>query len=198
MYRTDDRVPDPERGGGGQAEGVPRKADRRCSAGERCVSRAALGEAAKLSRGNPGPLCFACEERRAASEMGKETARRKPPAEGRGGARKSRQPEGGAEPRPGGDGRGPLTCAKGSCQRPAGPLYGGVRLCREHAEAGLARGWQEGRSLWALACERNLRKALSSGDEELTRKWSGLLEGAKARLAQAEADLAAKEARANR
>ncbi len=171
---------------------------RRCSAGERCASHAALGEPAKLSRANPGPVCYACEERRVASELGKEAARRKPPAQGRGTAREGRPPEGGAEARPGGAGGGPLTCAKGSCQRPAGRTHGGVRLCREHAEAGLARGWQEGRSLWALACERNLREALSSGDEGEARKWSGLLEEAKARLAQAEADLAAKEARADR
>jgi hypothetical protein len=158
---------------------------RRCSAGERCASYAALGGPAKLSRGNPGSVCYACEERRMASELGKGAARRKPPAQG-------------AEPRLARPRRGPLTCAKGSCQRPAGPLYGGVRLCREHAEAGLARGFHEGRSMWALTCGRNLRDALASGDEELTRKWSGLLEEAKARLAWAEADLAAKEARAHR
>ena len=52
--------------------------------------------------------------------------------------------------------------------------------------------------MWALTCERNLRGALASGDAELRRKWSGLLEEAKARLAQAEAALAAKEARARR
>jgi hypothetical protein len=91
-----------------------------------------------------------------------------------------------------------LACAEDSCQRPAVERRGGVRVCREHAEAGLARGWREGRSVWALTCERNLRGALASGDGELARKWSGLLEEAKARLAQAEADLAAKEARARR
>ena len=78
----------------------------------------------------------------------------------------------------GGDGGEPLVCAKGSCQRPPGRLQGGMRLCREHAEAGLARGWREGRALWALACDHNLRDALASGDEGLTRKWSGLLEEA--------------------
>jgi hypothetical protein len=86
-----------------------------------------------------------------------------------------------------------LVCAKGSCQRPAGRLLGGMRLCREHAEAGHDRGLQEGRALWALPCDHNLRDALASGDEGLTRKWSGLPEEAKARLAQAEADSAAKE-----
>ncbi len=41
----------------------------RCSSGERCVAYPALGEPARLSRGNPGPRCFACEERRAASRL---------------------------------------------------------------------------------------------------------------------------------
>ncbi len=41
----------------------------RCSNGKRCVAYRALGEPAKLSRGNPGPRCFACEERRAATEL---------------------------------------------------------------------------------------------------------------------------------
>jgi hypothetical protein len=52
--------------------------------------------------------------------------------------------------------------------------------------------------MWAIICDHNLREALASGEEALTRKWTGLLEEAKARLAQAEANLAAKEARANR
>jgi hypothetical protein len=41
----------------------------RCSNGKRCVAYPALGQPAKLSRGNPGPRCFACEERRAAAEL---------------------------------------------------------------------------------------------------------------------------------
>jgi hypothetical protein len=41
----------------------------RCSNGERCVAYPALGEPSKLSRGNPGPKCFACEERRATSKL---------------------------------------------------------------------------------------------------------------------------------
>ena len=188
-------MPDPARGGeGGKGGGVLREADRRCFAGERCASHAALGGPAKLSRGNPGPLCYACEERRAATELGKEAARSKP-AEGRQAALRRRSPAGGdGRSR---DGRGPLACAKGPCQRPAGRTHGGMRLCREHAEAGLARDWQEGRALWVLACERNLREALASGDGGTARKWSGLLGEAEAALARAEADLAAKEARAN-
>ena len=41
----------------------------RCSSGIRCVAYPALGEPSKLSRSNPGTRCFACEERRAASEL---------------------------------------------------------------------------------------------------------------------------------
>lgn len=40
-----------------------------CSNGTNCVAYRTLGEPAKLSRGNPGPWCFACEERRAAVEV---------------------------------------------------------------------------------------------------------------------------------
>jgi hypothetical protein len=41
----------------------------RCSNGESCVAYPALGQPAKLSRGNPGTRCFACEERRVAFEL---------------------------------------------------------------------------------------------------------------------------------
>jgi len=37
--------------------------------GQNCVAYPALGEPSKLSCGNPGPRCFACEERRAASKL---------------------------------------------------------------------------------------------------------------------------------
>ncbi len=41
----------------------------RCASRENCAAYPALGEPSKLSRGNPGPRCFACEERRAASQL---------------------------------------------------------------------------------------------------------------------------------
>ena len=41
----------------------------RCVNGENCVAYPTLGEPSKLSRGNPGPRCFACEERRVASKL---------------------------------------------------------------------------------------------------------------------------------
>ena len=34
----------------------------RCASGASCVSYPTLGEPSKLSRGNPGPRCFACEK----------------------------------------------------------------------------------------------------------------------------------------
>ncbi len=171
MYRTEDRVPDPGRGEKGQGDGVLRKAHRRCSAGERCVSRAALGRPAKLSRGNPGPLCFACEERRAATEMG---GAAKPVA--------ALMEE-----------RGPRTRGGG---RRSADRTGGVGKDPASLKVRRAREWREGRAGWALTCGRNLRDALAAGDEALARKWFSLWEGAEAALAVAEADLAAAEARA--
>ena len=41
----------------------------RCVNGENCVAYPTLGEPSKLSRGNSGPRCFACEERRVASKL---------------------------------------------------------------------------------------------------------------------------------
>jgi hypothetical protein len=64
----------------------------RCSNGKRCVAYRALKEPAKLSRGNPGPRCFACEERRAAAEL-KVTAVKSKAVESRA-AQPTSQPEG--------------------------------------------------------------------------------------------------------
>ena len=161
----------------------------RCSAGERCVSHAVLGEPAKLSRGNAGPLCFACQERRAAVTL-ERSAKAKPDA--------GREEQ--ASFAEGGDHRGAdqpsPACEKVPCERPAVEWQHGVHLCREHAKAGRAWEWRERRRMWVLSCERNLSSARSAGDEALTRKWSRLLEEAEMRLEEAEADLAAAEARA--
>ena len=40
-----------------------------CSNGIRCVAYPTLGEPSRLSRGNPGPRCFACEERRVSFQL---------------------------------------------------------------------------------------------------------------------------------
>ena len=56
--------------------------EHRCANGISCVAYPALGEPSKLSRGNPGTRCFACDQRRAASKvevasaMGEEGAER--------------------------------------------------------------------------------------------------------------------------
>ena len=64
--------------------------EERCANGPRCVAYPALGEPAKLSRGNPGTRCFACEERRVAPDSGpaaaeKEAVRRRKDRDPRGG-----------------------------------------------------------------------------------------------------------------
>jgi hypothetical protein len=54
---------------GSQSTARKARSGLRCSNGHRCVAYPALGEPAKLSRGNPGPRCFACEERRSAAQL---------------------------------------------------------------------------------------------------------------------------------
>jgi hypothetical protein len=49
----------------------------RCSNGESCVAYPALGQPSKLSRSNPGTMCFACEERRVAFELKTSAANKK-------------------------------------------------------------------------------------------------------------------------
>lgn len=41
----------------------------RCTSGANCVSYPTLGEPSKLSRGNPGARCFACEKQRGEFEV---------------------------------------------------------------------------------------------------------------------------------
>ena len=140
----------------------------RCSNGIRCVAYPTLGEPAKLSSGNPGPRCFACEERRVASEL--ETAAAK---------KKAREREQAKQ----------LNWAK-SNELPE-------HIGKEHAQAEQrAREVLELRRSSVLTCERGLRSALASGDERLVRRWSRSLREAKDRLAWAEADLSRTEKRA--
>ena len=47
----------------------------RCSNGTNCVAYPTLGEPSKLSLGNPGPRCFACEERSASSTLKRAAAK---------------------------------------------------------------------------------------------------------------------------
>jgi hypothetical protein len=143
-----------------------RTEESRCSNGIRCVAYPALGEPSKLSRGNPGRRCFACEERRVASDL-KEAAAKKKAAERRN-----------ANERP---------WAKSNQPK--------EHLRRELTEAEHAREVLERRRRSVLTCERGVHSALASGDERLVRRWSRSLREAEDRLAWAEEVLARAEKR---
>lgn len=158
----------------------------RCSSGVNCVAYPTLGEPAKLSSGNPGPRCFACEERRVASELevhrtrSETTERREEDGKGH---FESHEP-------------GVRLCAEPSCERPAVEREGGAFVCREHAAIRRASAVRERRRASVQTCERGLRSALAAGDERLTRRWSKSLMEAEAGLMWAEADLRVAEKRA--
>jgi hypothetical protein len=135
-------------------------AESRCAYGENCVAYPALGEPSKLSRGNPGPRCFACEERRAASKLKVAVAKAKLLER-----RKANEPR----------------SSKSSRLE--------EHVGRMHTEVGSAYVVLERRRKSVLTCERGLRTALASGNEHLVRRWSRSLREAEARLAWAEADL---------
>lgn len=141
----------------------------RCSSGEGCVSYPALGEPAKLSRGNSGPRCFACQERRAASELKAALAEQE----------------------------GALERGKANGLRWNGSEGLEDHVGREHAR-GEQRSHEvlERRRRSVLTCERGLRSALASGNERLVRRWASSLRDAEKRLVWAEADLRAAESRA--
>jgi hypothetical protein len=158
----------------------------RCSNGASCVAYPTLGEPAKLSRSNPGPRCFACEERRVAAELGTAAARSKDEQH-----RKARRPRSGR-----GNKSKECTCVKPSCERPIAERDGAASLCREHAEESRAARVRERRRAWVLVCERAVRSAIASGDERLERRWAKLLLAAEVSLAEAEAELRVAEVRA--
>jgi hypothetical protein len=141
-------------------------AEPRCSNGIHCVAYPALGEPSKLSRSNPGTRCFACEERRATSELNTAVANKKAVER-----EKAKVPRWGKS---------------NGLEEHVG---------RVHTEAERAREVWELRRRSVLTCERGLRSALASGDERLARRWSRSLREAEARLAWAEADLARAEKR---
>ena len=134
----------------------------RCANGTNCVAYPTLGEPSKLSRGNLGPRCFACEERRVTSALERAAAKEKK-ATSRHEAKESRWTKNKRLEKP---------------------------VSREPAEAGRSREVLERRRKSVLTCERGLRSAQASGDERLVRKWSRSLREAKQRLAWAEADRA--------
>jgi hypothetical protein len=143
----------------------------RCSNGIRCVAYSTLGEPSKLSRGNTGTRCFACEERRVASELTTAAANKKNATERRN-----------ANKRPWAESNHP----KEHLKENAG---------REHNEVEHAREVLERRRRSVLTCEGGLRSALDSGDERLVSRWARSLREAEDRLAWAEADVARAEKR---
>lgn len=159
----------------------------RCSSGVHCVAYRTLGEPAKLSSGNPGPRCFACEERRVASELEAHGATSE--------AAKHREED--ALLRSESHEKGVRICVEPSCGRRAVEREAGAFVCRQHAEAKRASAIRERRRASVQTCERGLRSALAKGDERLTRTWSRSLMEAEARLMWAEADLKAAEERAH-
>ena len=165
----------------------------RCSNGRGCVVYPTLGEPVKLSRSNPGPVCFACEERRIAAELEagaashKEEKRRKAS-----GSRKMNRSRLGRGNQP-----KQRICMKGSCERPVAERDGTAVLCREHAEVSRATAVQERRRAWVLTCERAVRSAIAAGDERLERRWAKLLLAAEVSFAEAEATLHVAEIRAS-
>jgi hypothetical protein len=101
---------------------------RQCSNGTDCVAYPALGQPSNLSWGNPGTRCFACEERRVASEL-------KVAAKGKTANRWRETRHTLLE----GEERQAPTCAKRTCLRPATEWDGMAHVCGEHAEAQRAR-----------------------------------------------------------
>jgi hypothetical protein len=156
----------------------------RCSNGASCVAYPTLGEPAKLSRSNPGPKCFACEERRVAAELGAVTARSEEEQHHKAGrsGRVSRPKE--------------RICAKLDCERPIAERDGAAVVCREHAGESRAAKVRDRRRAWVLVCESAVRSAIVAGDERLERRWAKLLLAAEVSLAEAEAELRVAEVRA--
>jgi hypothetical protein len=151
----------------------------RCSNGASCVAYATLGEPARLSRSNPGPRCFACEERRVAAELGAVAARSSDERQ-----RKGKRQRSGSASKP-----KERTCVRPSCERPVAERDGAAVVCCEHAEESRAAKVRERRRAWVLDCERAVRSAIASGDERLERTWARLLLAAEVSLSEAEADL---------
>jgi len=164
----------------------------RCSNGADCVAYSTLGEPAKLSRGNPGPWCFACEERRIAAEVEAAAAKSKDERPRKAtGLPKANRPHLGKRNEP-----EEHVCMKRSCERPVAESDGTALFCREHAETSRAAAVSERRRTWVLNCERAVRSAIASGDERLERRWAKLLLAAEVSFAEAEAELRVAEIRA--
>ncbi len=158
----------------------------RCASGANCVSHPTLGEPSKLSRGNPGLRCFACEKRRKYLEIDAAAAKLKA-SKRRQGKMPSRSE--GYEPEVRSE-------AERFSERATTERAGAAAVGHPHAEVSRASAIRERRRASVLTCERGLRTAIVSGDARLTRRWSRSLRDAEARLLWAESDLEASPKRA--
>ena len=160
----------------------------RCAGGVLCVSYDTLGEPAKLSRGNPGPWCFACEIRRGDSDVEAVAAKLKVKAAKHRQVKKTSRPEG-HEPDIG-------NRAKRFRERQTTDRAGTAVVGHRHAEeVSRASAILERRRASMLTCKRLLQSAIDSENVRLVRMWSKSLGEAEARLLWAEADFEACEKR---
>ena len=144
----------------------------RCVSGADCVCYPALGEPSKLSRGNPGPRCFACEKQRRDFEFKAVAAKPK--------ATKPKE----------------HSSAERLRERPTTVRAGAAFVDHQHAGVSRTSAIRERRRASVLTCERGLQAAIVSDDARLMRTWSKSLRDAEARLLWAEADLEASEKKA--
>ena len=159
----------------------------RCASGANCVSYPTLGEPSKLSRGNPGPRCFACEKQRAEFEVeaaalklkvAKHRQVKKPSCS------KNYEPE-------------VRSGAERFSERPTTERADATLVGHQNAEVSRASAIRERRRASVLTCERGLQSAIVSDDARLTRRWSRSLREAQARLLWAEADVETSEKKAS-
>ncbi len=159
----------------------------RCASGANCVSYPTLGEPSKLSRGNPGPMCFACEKRHKYLEVDAAAAKLKA-SKHRQVKRPSRSND--YDPRVRSE-------AERFSERATTERAGAAAVGHQHAEVSHASAIRERRRASVLTCERGLQSAIVSGDARLMRRWSRSLREAQARLLWAEADLETSEKKAS-
>jgi hypothetical protein len=156
----------------------------RCERGANCVSYPTLGEPSKLSRANPGPRCFACEEHRMDFEVRafevEAVAAKAKATKHRQVKRPSRSE--GYEPKV-------RSWAGRLSERASTEGADAAFVGHHHAEESRALAIRERRRASVLTCERGLHSAIDSGDARLRRTWSKALREAEDRLLWAEEDV---------
>ena len=161
----------------------------RCASGAYCVSYPTLGEPSKLSRGNPGPWCFACEIRRGASEVEAVAAKLEVKAAKHRQVKRTSRSEG---HKPEISNRAKRFNEQQTTDRAGTAIVG-----HQHAEeVSRASAILERRRASMLNCKRLLQSAIVSEDARLVHIWSRSLGAPESRLLWAEADFKACEKRA--